>query len=225
METPTTSPAVASGRREQNKTAKRQRLIAAARLLFRTHGFETTTAAAIAREAGVGSGTFYLYFDSKEALLIEIYTVEVERIWDDAFMLVRPHAPLVDQVLAVYARATDGHDRDPELSRVFFREMHFAASPVRAAGAAITAHIHGRMGDLFAQAVERGELDPAVDFETLSETIFDVWYYAMLRHYGRPITADEVQRSLQRSVRLLLDHMRPSIPSGRGDPERGGESS
>jgi AcrR family transcriptional regulator len=209
MDPPLDHQEAATGRREQNKTAKRQRLVAAARLLFRTHGFESTTAAAIAREAGIGSGTFYLYFDSKEALLIEIYTLDVERIWDDAFTLVRPEDGLIDQVLDVYTRATRGHDRDPELSRVFFREMHFAASSVRAAGAAITARIHDRMAGLFADAVRRGELDPAVDFETLSETIFDVWYYSMLRHYGRPISDVEVRATLERSVRLLLDHMRP----------------
>lgn len=209
MDTSNASSASAPGRRELNKTAKRQRLIAAARLLFRTQGFEATTAAAIAREAGVGSGTFYLYFDSKESLLIEIYTEEVERIWDDAFTLVRPDDTIAEQVLEVYGRATDGHDRDPELSRVFFREMHFAATPVRAAGAAITARIHERMGALLLDAVRRAELAPTVDVETLSETVFDVWYYAMLRHYGRPISADDVRAVLERSVRLLLDHMRP----------------
>lgn len=51
--------------------------------------------------------------------------------------------------------------------------------------------------------------DATVDFPTLSETIFDVWYSAMLRHYGRPISAAEVGASVERTVRLLLDHVRP----------------
>ena len=211
MDAPASSPAVGIGigRREQNKVVKRQRLVAAARLLFRTHGLEATTAAAIAREAGVGSGTFYLYFASKEDLLIEIYTEEVERIWDDAFTLVRSGGTVEEQLIDVFERATSGHDRDPELSRVFFREMHFASSSVRAAGAAITATIHQRMAGLFTAAVGRGELDRSVEIGVLTETLFDVWYYAMLRHYGRPTTSDEVVRAVERSLRMMLHFMRP----------------
>lgn len=75
--------------------------------------------------------------------------------------------------------------------------------------AVVEADAHDRRDGLFAEAVSRGELDATVDFPTLSETIFDVWYYAMLRHYGRPISAAEVGASVERTMRLLLDHMRP----------------
>jgi AcrR family transcriptional regulator len=48
---------------------RRAELLAAATRLFEERGFEEVTVADITEAAGVAKGTFYLYFDSKEALL------------------------------------------------------------------------------------------------------------------------------------------------------------
>jgi AcrR family transcriptional regulator len=48
---------------------RRTELLDAAARLFQRDGYEAVTVAAIAAEAGVAKGTFYLYFDSKEALV------------------------------------------------------------------------------------------------------------------------------------------------------------
>jgi AcrR family transcriptional regulator len=46
--------------------ATRQSLLSAAESLFGTMGFHAASVTGITREAGVGQGTFYLYFESKE---------------------------------------------------------------------------------------------------------------------------------------------------------------
>ena len=48
--------------------------------LFSTKGFKKTNIKEIAENAGIGVGTFYNYFASKEQLLIEIYKKENERL-------------------------------------------------------------------------------------------------------------------------------------------------
>jgi AcrR family transcriptional regulator len=53
-------PATARGRKTRKK------LLAAAEALFGAKGFHGTSVVDITREAGVGQGTFYLYFESKE---------------------------------------------------------------------------------------------------------------------------------------------------------------
>lgn len=52
--------------------ARRQELAEVALKLWAERGFDKTSVAAIAREAGVAKGTFYLYFESKQALLIDV---------------------------------------------------------------------------------------------------------------------------------------------------------
>lgn len=61
-------PATARGRRTKSA------LVQAGRQLFEEHGFSTVGIDAIAHGAGVSHGTFYTWFDSKEALLREIVT-------------------------------------------------------------------------------------------------------------------------------------------------------
>ena len=51
---------------------RRSEILASATELFRTRGYEVTTVQAIAASAGVAAGTVYLYFPSKEAILVAL---------------------------------------------------------------------------------------------------------------------------------------------------------
>ena len=53
-------------------TKKKESILAAARELFATKGYEETTIAAIARDAGMAVGTVYLYFENKHEILVEV---------------------------------------------------------------------------------------------------------------------------------------------------------
>ncbi|MCH5585816.1 TetR/AcrR family transcriptional regulator [Shimazuella sp. AN120528] len=48
--------------------------------LFLTKGFKDTNISDIAKNAGIGVGTFYNYYSSKEKLFVEIYTKENEQL-------------------------------------------------------------------------------------------------------------------------------------------------
>jgi AcrR family transcriptional regulator len=50
-----------------------QRLRDVGRLAFATHGLRRVTVDDLARAAGISKGAFYLFFDSKEALLIDLF--------------------------------------------------------------------------------------------------------------------------------------------------------
>jgi TetR/AcrR family fatty acid metabolism transcriptional regulator len=52
---------------------KRERIIAAAAKLFGDKGYHDTTTAEIAESAGVAAGTIYIYFSSKEELLVAVF--------------------------------------------------------------------------------------------------------------------------------------------------------
>jgi AcrR family transcriptional regulator len=54
---------------------RRKKILCAAERLLKHYGFGKTTVADIAREAGVGVGTVYLEFPSKEAIVAELSTV------------------------------------------------------------------------------------------------------------------------------------------------------
>ena len=65
-------PKISASERDAFYEARRTELAAGALRLWAERGFDQTSVAAIAAEAGVSKGTFYLYFESKDALLEDV---------------------------------------------------------------------------------------------------------------------------------------------------------
>ena len=59
---------------------KRDRILDAAVAVFAKTGFHATKVSDIARQAGVADGTIYLYFRSKEELLVSLFEDRLERL-------------------------------------------------------------------------------------------------------------------------------------------------
>ena len=59
---------------------KRDRILDAAEIIFARHGFYSAKVADVAKEAGVADGTIYLYFKSKDDLLISLFESRMERV-------------------------------------------------------------------------------------------------------------------------------------------------
>src|SRR5438552_15724256 len=83
-------------------------LDAAERLLAR-YGFKKTTMDDLAREAGIGKGTVYLYFPSKEEVALCTIDRIVERLLDRLHALAGSGEPVIQRLRAML------------LTRVLFR--------------------------------------------------------------------------------------------------------
>jgi TetR/AcrR family transcriptional regulator, fatty acid metabolism regulator protein len=59
---------------------KRERILRAAVRVFAKKGFHATRVSEIAKAAGVADGTIYLYFESKDELLVSLFEDCVERL-------------------------------------------------------------------------------------------------------------------------------------------------
>lgn len=120
-------PRVAASERDAYVEGRRQQLREAALRLFAERGFEGTSVEAVAGEAGLSKGTFYLYFPNKQALLDDLvrrYSLlpDVERVARD--LRDRPLEEIVPfLVRAVWQRLMERRD----VIRVLFRMMpaHF----------------------------------------------------------------------------------------------------
>lgn len=72
----------------KGKEAKRQRILDSAVVEIARRGYYGTTVANIAGRAGVADGTIYLYFKSKEDLLLSIFERAMQRFIDEAAAIV-----------------------------------------------------------------------------------------------------------------------------------------
>ena len=209
-ETPTVEgTATPLGRREQNKVEKRQRILAAAARLFDEQGFDATTTSAVAKAAGIGKGTLFLYMATKEDLLVAVFREEVGRAWDAAFAAVDPTAALIDQLLHAFGDVIEFHEQDPQLARTFLKELLYVSEP---ASLDVTEFMRGfmqRLTEMLAAGQGRGELAADVPVRGLSANLYAIWSSLMHRRYAGHITIEELYDYLDQGFRLQLRGLDP----------------
>jgi AcrR family transcriptional regulator len=130
---------------------KREAIMTAALELFVERGFYGTVVPDIADRAGVGAGTIYRYFESKEALVNEIYREQkmlFGRIAVDEFPAT---APTREQFRVLWTRMARFATENP--SSFGFLELHHHAQYLDAESLAV----EERMTELFAHVVVRAQ--------------------------------------------------------------------
>ncbi|MBN1654139.1 MAG: TetR/AcrR family transcriptional regulator [Deltaproteobacteria bacterium] len=108
----------------EKRRARRSDILGAAIRLFSSRGFYATSISDLIKEAGISRGTFYLYFDSKEALFLDLMDVFAKRIMD-VVEIVDPAGP--DPVQKIYQnvrRIVDVVFNNRELAVIVFRETY-----------------------------------------------------------------------------------------------------
>jgi AcrR family transcriptional regulator len=206
--------------REQKKEDKLLRLERAGRELFSELGFEATTTRALAQHAGIGAGTFFVYFPHKLDLLVHLFLVDVGKVLDDAFATLEPDLPLVDSLMHVCGKLYDYYASDPRLSRAFMKEMIFLEVRPAADMTTTTLRRHdAALGELMMRftglvqaAKQRGELpESIVDLEATYH-LFGAYYWSLMMRLGGMMPSREQQRwLLERSLRALVVGLREVV--------------
>lgn len=111
---------------------KRTSILDAAVRVFAREGFDRAQISAIAAEAGIGTGSVYLYFPSKEGILDGIF----ERLWSRVLeaqqevSIDSPRGRLESHLRVLFDALS--HDRD--MVAIYLRESHRNASRPEAPG-------------------------------------------------------------------------------------------
>lgn len=111
-----------TARAERRRSERKAQVVQAATRRIARQGYVNTSVADVIDEAGISRGTFYLYFESRDALFEEIVdrfvselesTIEIVTLEDDA---------PTEKVLANFRRAIELLADNPDLTKVLFRE-------------------------------------------------------------------------------------------------------
>src|SRR3954470_20709209 len=101
------------------RAGKRDAILRAAIDVFAERGFFNAQVADVARAAGIAAGTVYLYFRSKDDLLVSIFEQTVRDAIDQGRAIVAPLADPVEQLRAIARVHLDRMGRDRPLAVVF----------------------------------------------------------------------------------------------------------
>ena len=90
-------------RSETAKLAREDSILTAAEILLRQSGYDAMTMQAVATAAGLAKGTLYLYFTSRESLVLAVHGRLFDR-WIDRFAVYQPELTGFDEFCRDFAR-------------------------------------------------------------------------------------------------------------------------
>jgi AcrR family transcriptional regulator len=154
---------------KEDMRSKRKAIIEAARKIFAMKGYEDTTIAEIAEDAGIAVGTVYLYFGNKRDIYTSVsldWATLLAAAFEDPTIAALP----VEKVPRAMIEATFRICRqDSDMMSLFQVDIQSEEEiqKHKAADELIT----GIIDNFFSQAIERGQLVP-FDTEMYSKIIF-----------------------------------------------------
>ncbi len=80
---------------------RKQELLKIAYDLFLSEGYENTSVDTIIEKAGIAKGTYYYYFESKEAMLEEVCMMMIDGETENAMQIVNADIPIPQKIIGI----------------------------------------------------------------------------------------------------------------------------
>lgn len=160
-----------SPERDRNGGDKRARILAAAERIFARHGFFAARVSEIAKEASVADGTIYLYFKSKDDLLISLFESRMKQVNSDlrAAIAGRPPIEQLRAFIRAYLRMVSD---EPAAAEVLTIELRQSSKFMKEYDNPEFADFLRLLGGIIADGQARGELDAAIPSHVAARMIF-----------------------------------------------------
>ena len=150
---------------------KRERILAAAETVFARHGFFAARVTEIAKEAGVADGTIYLYFKSKDDVLISLFESRMKQVNDALRAAIAPEPPK-DQLRAFIKRYLQLVHDEPAAAEVLTIELRQSSKFMKEYDNPQFADFLRMLGGIISAGQERGELDSSIPSHVAARMIF-----------------------------------------------------
>ena len=151
---------------------KRERILTAAERIFARRGFFAAKVSDVAKEAGVADGTIYLYFKSKDDLLISLFERRMQQVNEVLRAAVAGIASPREQLHAVirtYLRLV--HD-EPTAAEVLTIELRQSSKFMKEYENPQFAYFLRLLGGIITAGQDQGELDRVIPAHVAARMIF-----------------------------------------------------
>jgi AcrR family transcriptional regulator len=187
------------GLRQRMKRETQQVLYETALDLFRTNGFEKTTIAEVARLAGVAKGTFFNYFESKDAVLALYY----ERLTRDSLKLAiqKKHPDARSAVHNLFGNLAKRGETDTALFYVL-GQIKLASSALKREEQHLDKEIFSFVSGYVQQDIGSGQLSVDLDASTFTEMLL-----VILTGTSHEWRLSENRLPLRKTVKIRVDYL------------------
>ncbi len=199
-----------SSPREIKKRKTKKAILSAAIELFAQNGFEQTSIAQLARTAGVGKGTVYSYFKTKQDILQAFCDDELEFIHEQLANNTNHQAPVLQQLLTIFIAEFKYVTRNPEFGRLYMQEIVFPRKVVMDKHQEQENKYFEMIFPILTRAQEHGELRNDIELHYLCGHFFALYLLLLHAWYSDFVTTDQAEESLSTLFTQALTGLQPS---------------
>lgn len=201
--------------REEKKQRNKQAIVEAAISLFSVHGYENTSIEQIAKAAGVGKGTFYSYFQTKNDLIKVFCKYELEKIHQELVKRSNKDASILEQMLTIYMTEFHHVTQNREFGRLYMRESVFPTDSDVQDNLENEDKYFQLLFPILQKGQERGELRKDVDLLYMTAHFYSLYIMIISAWYTGRILTDEVEPAMELLFRQVLEGLQPTNPNNQ----------
>lgn len=190
------------GRRERNKQAKLDRIVAAAGELFAEYGVDDVTTQQIADKADIGAGTLFLYAKSKGELLLMVQNSSYADSLARGRAAAEKTPDVLEAVMAILTEVLHCNRTQIDNGRTYLREMVF--------GDPEEPHRHEALGlslqteEATAVVLQRDQRINSVEAATRAKVISAIMFLTMSATGNATKTVEELLAEIRTQIQVLL---------------------
>jgi AcrR family transcriptional regulator len=195
-------------RAERVRERRRKDILATSLRVFSEQGYWNTSITDLVRAAGVARGTFYLYFESKSSIFLELLTNLLSTL-RGAVSGVDPSRDdsLEEQVVAVVTRVFETLQQNRPLTRIVFREAVGLDAEVDAQLDAFNRELRGYLENTIAIGQAMGWLREEMDRSIMATSVLGAVREAVLVYVVRGKEEVEARKVAEQIVAFSLRGM------------------
>ena len=169
--------------REKKKIETKNKIFEVAGRLFKEKGFESTSIDEITEEAGIGKGTFFNYFPTKEALLLYFGEQRDELIYSSIENELGRSYSTRDKIKNLLAFLAENYQKDKELTKLLVFEY---IKHIRFTGLNSDEDKKRRyrlikiLSDLLEEGVRAGDVRNTIDVKKATETLIAIHLFSLM---------------------------------------------
>lgn len=188
-----------SSRRERNKQAKRERIIAAAAELFDEFGYAAVTTQQVSDRAEVAAGTLFRYASSKGELLLMVNNAAFAAAIEAGLAASAQQPDAVDAVMSLVGPVLDAGALHPENTAIYQRELIFGDRDEPHTAEAV--EIIGVLVRAIADILVRTSAVSGEAADVAAHSVFAVVHFALI---AATTPAADLRRSLRAQVQQIV---------------------
>lgn len=196
--------------REDKKRKTKKAILAAAVELFGAHGFDKTSIAQLAKTAGVGKGTVYGYFKTKQDILLAFCEDELEYVLEQLHSKTNQDAPILEQLVTIFMAEFEYVTRNPEFGRLYMQEVVFPRKVLALKHQEKDNKFMEMIFPILSRAQERGEIRRELELLHLCGHFFALFLLLLHAWYSDIIVTEEAEEALKTLFIQIFSGLQPT---------------